>query len=207
MGLASAVRTPFVQRLAVGAAFASAGGFYSQYKSNLPCLQGILELDRREQSEPSPLATQTRLILRDGGAAAIRSLQQQQFDNTQQTAGRPAAPEDPTEYRPKRFGSHGARPSEYDLGAHTASAAAEAERPAPPPREPFPAPGAPGAGDSWEAVRQRYNARTAGDDPNAARAAHEALKTPSIAPEGPAAGGSRPRRVVRNQYGDEIVVE
>ena len=40
------------------------GGFYSQYKANLPCLQGLLDLDRGESAEASPLADQARKILR-----------------------------------------------------------------------------------------------------------------------------------------------
>ena len=48
IGLASAVRVPMVQRFAVGAAFGSAGGFYSQYKANKPCLQYLMELDQHE---------------------------------------------------------------------------------------------------------------------------------------------------------------
>ena len=43
------------------------GGFYSQYKANLPCLQGLLDLDRGESAEASPLADQARKILRDMG--------------------------------------------------------------------------------------------------------------------------------------------
>ena len=54
-------------------------------------------------------------------------------------------------------------------------------------------------GDSWDAVRQRYQQRAAGDDPTAATAARAAL---SAAP-----ASAAPRRVVRNAYGDEIVVE
>ena len=219
MGVATAVRVPFVQRVAVGAAFASAGGFYSQYKANLPCLQGLLELEERDGAEPSPLAAQTRQILRVGGPATIRSFQKNADDASRQALT--PAPPPPGSISSVISGTTRGAPSdvvggpfasddlriERDAGPAAAAAATSASTEAS--AASVPAAGLDGpAGDSWEAVRQRYQARAAGDDPSAARATREAWEdAASAAPAGFSQGGGRPRRVVKNQYGDEIVVE
>ena len=95
--------------------------------------------------------------------------------------------------------------------ARDGAAATDASAPpAPPATEPQSAGGVAderGArgGDSWEAVRRRYQARAAGDDPMAATAAREAWTAAGSAPAGLAGAGKG--RVVRNAYGDEVVVE
>ena len=204
MGVGSAVRVPMVQRVAVGAAFASAGGFYSQYKANLPCLQRLLELDQPASAPASPLAVQARTILRDGGPAAIRRLQ-----------GAEAARRAPDLMRPATA------VAVSDGATHlTSDHAYGGDDGAMRDREPTPAtaPAAPSSsGDSWEAVRQRYQARAAGDDPSAASAAGAMREASSrdVSPRGslaPIASGGSPTpagrgRVVRNAYGDEVVVE
>ena len=70
------------------------------------------------------------------------------------------------------------------------------------------------AANSWDAVRQRYRARAGGiAGAGDVAAAHDAWNAPSTASaSSPVATGSsddasRPRRVVRNAYGDEVVAD
>jgi hypothetical protein len=204
IGMAAAVRVPMVQRLAVGAAFASAGGFYSQYKSNLPCLQALLELERQEPgqelgqeaTEASPLAARARQILRDGGPATIR--------NIQRADAAKRAPTLPADL------AKSAAPAVSAVAAAVASSAPPAEgadTSEPPPAAHISEERGTPSGDSWEAVRQRYQARAAGDDPAAAGAVREAWRATAPPTSGLSEGGGRPKRVVRNAYGDEVVVE
>ena len=207
LGLATAVRVPVLQRLAVSTAFASAGGFYSQYKVNQPCLQMIVDLDKHEAAAPSPLAEQARAILREGGPATVRRLKGAH-------AARLAS-DSTTSVPPPHSVRSFADAKEAANQRHevTSPAIAAASEP-PSSSEEHGAP----VGDSWEAVRRRYQIRVAGDEPAAALGAtSEAWSTrEAAAPSGSglaAGGGGAPppghgkRRVVRNAYGDEVVLD
>ena len=205
MGLAAAVRVPLTQRIAVGAAFASAGGFYSQYKANLPCLQALIELDQLEAAPASPLATQARAILRDGAGTSVRNLQGAEAERRAPEVPRRAAVALAVGGGGARFTddgafshAHGEEAREHETPILAAPTIAAADRATTVP---------PTGGDSWEAVRQRYQARAAGDDPTVARAAHEAWSRDVPQAGAPANDLGRGRRTVRNAYGDEIVVE
>lgn len=202
-GLALAMRTGVVQRMAVAGAGASFGSMVGQYKANAPCLENLLALDKRSDDldavPPSPLASMAKKILRDGGALTIRNLQQDRSGAVPQGSGpnvRDAsaprqsrggdAPSMPQEERPPLVEPRAGGGDEQDPFATTAA------------RPPV---AASATGDSWEAVRQRHRARAAGDDPS--DASHGARLKPLAADSEP--DPSRPRRVRRNQYGDEII--
>lgn len=207
-GLALAMRTGMVQRMAVAGAGASFGSMVGQYKANAPCLENLLALDKRsddpEAVPPSPLASMAKQILRDGGALTIRNLQQDrsgavpqgpgpsQRDANAPRASGGAAPGDARsmqqdEERPPLVAPRDGGRDEQDPFATTAARPAVATPP---------------AGDSWEAVRQRHRARAAGDDPSSAsRGARLGPLSAADSEHDP----SRPRRVRRNQYGDDII--
>lgn len=191
------------------------GGFYSQYKANLPCLQGLLDLDRGESAEASPLADQARKILRDGGPAAIRSLQNAEL--ARRHPERAAIGRQQTPAISSLGGVRATEEAENERGG-ASSAAPAAAIPEPQFAAAVPEPqfamddrqtsattssagdNGPPSGNSWEAVRQRYQARAAGDDPVARQPAE-------VPPSDPSQPAGRPRRVVKNAYGDEVVMD
>ena len=192
-----------VQRFAVGAAFGSAGGFYSQYKANKPCLQYLMELDQHENAPPSPLAVKARQVLQDGGPMSIRRMQTEQAErraaSTQSNIPQVAA-------RLQRMHSERATASSSQ-DTDDAPAVVTAAPPQVVTANSLASDDSTTRGDSWEAVRQRYQARAAGDDPAAASAAREAYTQSQPGDDG--LGGRRGSggRVVKNAYGDEVVVE
>ena len=198
LGLASVARVSLVQRAAVTGAFASAASFYGQYKANKPCLLDIFELGR---TTPSPLDVQARQILAVGSTATIERLhiEQQQQQRQQQ---RPQTP--PQQHHPPLA----AEPLQAVTGA-TAGAGTFDVEPASSPQvapqatpAPLSAHNGSSAVSSWEAVRQRHQARLAGDVETSASGR---VGQPLAAEPEYAAAGAPPRRARRNQYGDEIV--
>ena len=205
------LKAPLIQRVAVPAAFASAGSLYGQYRANLPCMNTVLALP-----SPSPLADAAKAIMRDGAASTVRALQQQNAPQLSTAASaehaRPRVPLFDDANASSRTADGGSMLNE----AHTADMpglerhqpweqhqpAVEAERRPSPPQ-------VPPTGDSWELVRQRYRARSVGDDAAVAAGSGAGVAAPAAAAAAaarvPAASdATRPRHARKNLYGDEV---
>lgn len=210
-------KVPLIQRFAVSGAFASGGSFYGVFRSNKFCLNTILGLSEtvrfgedleQHGSVASPLAAQAKQILLDGPAATARNLKAD-IEAGQRGSVRMERPSPPR--RPEQNAMHAPPPpslpsSSDDVSsiAHAGSAFAHdfdraepsaALQPAMRPNKDV----APSGVDSWEAVRERYRARKAGEQ-----------QQPSFAPAEPQndpfheAHQAAPVRTRRNQYGDEV---
>jgi len=206
--LAAKNKVPLMQRFAVSGAFASGGSFFGDYKSNKYCLDAILTLSEtvrsgedleQQGSVASPLAAQAKQILLDGPAATARGLKADLEAGQSMGQRGPVRMEGPSQLRSESRRSNvvPSLPSTNDAMHsmdHGASAPAfDTDRPEPSVAfQP-----APSGVDSWEAVRERYRARQAGEEP------------PSMTPASPQidsfhASPAAPVRRRKNQYGDEV---
>ena len=195
MGIASVVRAGLAQRMAVGAAFASVGAMYSEYKANAPCVNDLLALG----GDVSPLAAAAEQITREGSAKVVRRIQRAKSD------GR--VPDLPSATKAAERGrEHGAalakvaNEEDLSIGVHSAIAG-DLTGAAAGDRTDESRDGAQRV-NSWEAVRQRYQARAAGDEERP----QQQHTRPS--PDEPAHIGdpsATRSRVRRNAYGDEVI--
>ncbi len=188
IGLASLRRVPWMHRLAIGAATASMGSFYATFMANKPCMNELLEHGRHAES---PLARQAHRILRDGGAATIEELQREALEAARRRRSVPAAGAGSMEgghadelpmhaHRGLATSPHAADalepaclddggtppPSASQLGGGGSGGGGHGGYDGAAPNDGLlvgaEAGGAAAPTDSWEAVRQRYRARTAG---------------------------------------------
>merc|ERR1711871_492395 len=151
---------------------------------------------------------QARQILRDGGPATVRTLQEAPRDRQSEprppahlrTGQREATPHSSAH----RNGSDSLERTTSGAGLDHDGSIRDHRVPADPPPDPTP------VGDTWEAVRARYRARTG--EPNGlmlGTAAEDSMGrgAASLHTRGRAQpveiDAARPRRVRRNQYGDE----
>ena len=205
LGAATAMKVAMIQRAAVASAGASLGSAYGQFKANAPCLNNILALGESrsgfmdEMTPPSPLAMQAKRILHDGGAMTLRSIQEAQTQaRGSDLRARGGSPESETRAVPNATTGTGSDSPQPDPDWSTSSNNETNERPILPPP----------SGDSWEAVRQRYRARRAGDDSGVfASDTWSAAEQAAGASASSTEASRRPGRVRRNAYGDEIVTE
>ena len=175
-----------LSKLSVGCAGASGASMYGQYKANAPCLHDLFELKRQAHS---PLAEQASAIMREGTAATVERLHIQA--RKQQAERLPASAPSVAPMGSSATDEHAQLPTSGALS------------PTPRARAPLAAHDNE-ATDSWEAVRQRYQARLAGDQqpPSVAEAPSAATHESPLLE---ASQGEARRVVRRNAYGDEIV--
>ena len=196
LALASVAKVNLPQRAAIAGAFGSAASFFGQYKANKPCLQDLFEASR---TAPSPLVAQARQIQRDGSTATVQRLhleqqqriqQQQQHDERSGQAGRAVSAPSGLQ----AFATPDAPPA-APLAEDTDVAPLDDLGPT---SSPLASP----ATISWEAIRQRHQARLAVDPPPLGTGRPVArLPVLETAPLDAA-----PRRAPRrNAYGDEVV--
>ena len=204
LAAASIARVNLVQRTAVTGAFASAASFYGQYKANRPCLLDIFEAG---QSTTSPLDMQARQILREGTTASVQRLQQD-FLRQQQQQQQQQQHEPPQQRLPinnSLTGWHAPVPAETTQAEatvpHQQANALATESSVPSIAAPAMAANELGAppGSSWDAVRQRHQARLAGEIEAPPTPRGRAAMVAAAEPD-----GTR-RAARRNAYGDEIL--
>jgi hypothetical protein len=192
LALTTVSKLQFIQGAAVAGSFASVGSLMGQYKANAPCLHDIFEVGRHTHS---PLERQARRIVSEGGKYAVQRILQEQAATDANAAG-PALPAPAA--RPARGSVESSdAPEERTLAPRSSAEESDFHSPQHSPdagaREQAGPPS-----DSWEAVRQRYQARLAGDEPSTSSGLR--LPAPPKLDNEPS-----PRRVRRNAYGDEIV--
>ena len=189
--LAAKNKVPLMQRFAVSGAFASGGSFFGDYKSNKYCLDAILTLSEtvrsgedleQQGSVASPLAAQAKQILLDGPAATARGRMEGPSQLRSESRRSNVVPSLPSTNDAMHSMDHGASAPAFDTDRPEPSVAFQP---------------APSGVDSWEAVRERYRARQAGEEP------------PSMTPASPQidsfhASPAAPVRRRKNQYGDEV---
>ena len=199
LALANVSKVNLTQQVAVAAGIGSAASIWGQYKANRPCLQDLFELRAN-----SPLGGMARQIMREGGQAAVQRMHREV--NAQQHAAAatppPASP-----------------PNRVVTTAHAPDDGASAPDDSHGQSDPSHSDGyVGGAGpqaapaDSWEAVRQRYQARRLDENADRESAREAVLVPPSLlgagsqgraaAPTEHEHGGPRRRR---NAYGDEVL--
>jgi hypothetical protein len=198
LALASVAKVNLPQRAAIAGAFGSAASFFGQYKANKPCLQDLFEASRTAQS---PLVAQARQIQRDGSTATVQRLhleQQQRIQQEQQhdeRAGQAArAVSAPS--GPQAFATPDSTPA-ASLAEDTDVAPLDDLGP-----NSSPLHSASPATNSWEAIRQRHQARLAVDPPPLGTG--RPVARPPVLETAPL--DAAPRRAPRrNAYGDEVV--